>query len=143
MAKKKEVIANDLSQYEESIRSYGDKIKKLSFVESCRKTPGYVIGDIGNNGWKSCVREIFQNAADEAVRKDSPCNYIKIAYRESNQSALIEDNGRGVPHNKMQEIYSEEHSSSHYENIEGSEYSSGVMCTVYLVTDIFSQVNCW
>lgn len=117
---------DELKQYEESIRNYGDKIKKLSYVESVRRLPGLYIGSIGDEGWKGCVREIIQNAFDEAVRKDSPCNYVKIVYDERNQSAIVEDNGRGVPHGKMQDIYSEDHTSSHYENTEGSEYSSGV-----------------
>ena len=118
--------ANNLDQYEESIKSYGDKIKQLSFVEAVRHLPGLYIGEIGNGGWKGCIREIIQNAFDEAVRTDSPCNYVKIAFDERNQSALIEDTGRGVPHNKMKEIYSEAHSSSHYENKQGGGYSSGV-----------------
>ena len=126
MAKKTEVVNNDLKQFEESIKSYGDKIKKLSYVESVRKLPGLYIGSTGNIGWKGCVREIWQNAFDEAVRTDSPCNYIKITYDERNQSALIEDTGRGVPHGKMYSIYSEDHTSSHYENEAGSQFSSGV-----------------
>lgn len=126
MAKKNEVVNNDLKQFEESIKSYGDKIKKLDFVEAVRALPGMYIGEKGNNGWKSCIREIAQNAFDEAARPDSPCNYVKITFDERNQSALIEDTGRGVPHSKMQEVYSEAHSSSHYENKEGSAYSSGV-----------------
>lgn len=116
---------DELKQYEESIKNYGKQIKKLSYVESVRKLPGLYIGSIGNEGWKGCVREIIQNAFDEAVRKDSPCNFVRISYDERNQSAIIEDNGRGVPHGKMQDIYSEDHTSSHYENTEGSEYSSG------------------
>ena len=55
----------DLKQYEESIKNYGNKIKKLSYVESVRKLPGLYIGNIGNSGWKGCVREIWQNAFDE------------------------------------------------------------------------------
>lgn len=125
MAKKNEVINNDLKQYEESIKSYGDKIKKLAFSEAIRKLPGLYIGSTGNNGWKGCVREIWQNAFDEIVRTDSPCDYVKITYDERNQSALVEDNGRGVPHGKMYQIYSEEHTSSHYENKAGSQFSSG------------------
>ena len=116
---------DDLKQYEESIKNYGNQIKKLSYVESVRKLPGLYIGSIGNEGWKGCVREIIQNAFDEAVRNDSPCNFVRVSYDERSQSAIIEDNGRGVPHGKMQDIYSEDHTSSHYENTEGSEYSSG------------------
>lgn len=121
----------DLKEFEESIKNYGDKIKKLSFVEACRKTPGYVIGAIGNEGWKGCTREIWQNAFDELVRVDSPCNYVKITFDERNQSMMVEDTGRGVPHGKMYEIYAEEHSSSHYENVEGSGFSSGVHGKIY------------
>ena len=117
---------NDLKQFEESIKGYADKIKKLSYVESVRQLPGLYIGSTGNNGWKGCVREIWQNAFDEAVRTDSPCDYIKITYDERNQSALVEDTGRGVPHGKMFDVYSEDHTSSHYENTAGSQFSSGV-----------------
>lgn len=116
---------DNLKQYEDSIKAYGDKIKKLKYVESVRKLPGLFIGATGNHGWKSCVREIWQNAFDEAVRKDSPCNYVKIIYDERNQSALVEDTGRGVPHGKMFDIYAEDHTSSHYENTAGSEFSAG------------------
>ena len=116
----------DLKEFESSIKNYGDKIKTLEFVSAVRKLPGLYIGEVGNNGWKGCVREIAQNAFDEAVRVDSPCNYVKITFDERNQSALVEDTGRGVPHGKMKQIYSEAHSSSHYENTEGSGYSSGV-----------------
>jgi len=119
-------VPQNLSQFEDSIKNYGDQIKSLTFVQAVRKLPGMYIGEVGNNGWKSCIREIAQNSFDEAVRPDSPCNYVKITFDERNQSALIEDTGRGVPHNKMQQIYSEAHSSSHYENTAGSSYSSGV-----------------
>ena len=52
----------DLKQYEESIKGYADQIKKLSYVESVRKLPGLFIGSTGNNGWKGCVREIWEKA---------------------------------------------------------------------------------
>lgn len=117
---------DNLKQFEDSIKNYGNQIKKLSFVESVRRSPGMYIGYTGNEGWKGCVREIWQNAFDEAVRTDSPCNYVRIVYDERNQSALVEDTGRGVPHGKMFEIYGEEHTSSHYENGAGSQKSSGV-----------------
>lgn len=127
MAKKIEAnnVNPDLSKFEDSIKNYGDKIKKLAFAEAVRQSPGFYIGNIGNDGWKGCLREIIQNAFDEAVRVDSPCNYVRIVFDERNQSAMVEDTGRGVPHGKMQIIYSEEHSSSHYENTKGSGYSSG------------------
>ena len=59
------------------------------------------IGSKGNKGWKACIREIFQNAVDEMIRKESPCHYVKISFDERNQSATIEDTGRGIPHGKI------------------------------------------
>lgn len=117
---------NDIKDFEESIKNYGNQIKQMNFTESVRHHPGMYIGYKGNEGWKGCVREIWQNAFDEAVRTDSPCNYVRITYDERNQSALVEDTGRGIPHGKMYKIYGEEHTSSHYENKAGSQYSSGV-----------------
>lgn len=115
----------DIKSFEENIRNYGDEIETLSFIEAVRKVPGMYIGAIGNIGWKSCIREIAQNAFDEAVKAASPCNYIRIYYDERNHSVLVEDNGRGVPHGQMIGIYSEAHSSSNYTKQLG-EYSSGV-----------------
>ena len=127
MAKKKNMqTPEDMQKYEASIKAYADQIEQLTFVEAVRKLPGMYIGSIGNLGWKSCIREIAQNAFDEAARDDSPCDLVMVTFDERNQSAMIEDNGRGVPHSKMRVIYSEAHSGSHYENVKGSQYSSGV-----------------
>lgn len=83
------------------------------------------IGSKGNVGWKACIREIFQNAVDEAIRKESPCHYVSIIFDERDQSALIEDTGRGIPHGKIIEIYASQHTSSNYSKKPG-EYTSGV-----------------
>ena len=59
--------------YEKNIREYGSKIEHIeNFVEVVKKLPGMYIGAIGNPGWKSCIREIFQNAVDELIRKNKP-----------------------------------------------------------------------
>lgn len=117
---------NDVNNFEESIRNYGDKIEHIdTFVEAVRRFPGMYIGAKGNVGWKACIREIFQNAVDEMIRKESPCHYVKITFDERNQSAIIEDTGRGIPHGKMIEIYASSHTSSNYSK-KAFEYTSGV-----------------
>ena len=83
------------------------------------------IGAKGNVGWKACIREIFQNAVDEAIRKESPCHYVKLTFDERDQSAIIEDTGRGIPHNQIITIYASQHTSSNYSKKAG-EYTSGV-----------------
>lgn len=83
------------------------------------------IGAKGNTGWKACIREIFQNAVDEMIRKNSPCHYVKIIFDERDQSATIEDTGRGIPHGQIITIYASQHTSSNYTKNPG-EYTSGV-----------------
>ena len=53
---------NDIKDFEESIKNYGNQIKQMNFTESVRHHPGMYIGYKGNEGWKGCVREIWQNA---------------------------------------------------------------------------------
>lgn len=112
--------------FEESIRNYGNKIEHIeTFVAAVRRLPGMYIGAIGNKGWLSCIREIFQNSIDEMVREESPCHYVKISFDERNQSATIMDTGRGIPHGKIVEIYASSHTSSNYTKQKG-QYTSGV-----------------
>lgn len=107
------------------IKNYGSEIKTIeSFITGVRTLPGFYIGAKGNVGWKACVREIIQNAVDEALRKNSPCHYIRVTYDERNQSALIEDTGSGIPHGQIIKIYTTERTSSNYEKKPG-EYTSG------------------
>lgn len=121
--KKNEV---DIEDYRQSILNYGNQIEHIdSFVEAVRRFPGMYIGDKGNFGWLSCIREIYQNAVDEAIKVDSPCHFVNVIFDERNQSATIEDTGRGIPHGKMFEIYGTEHSSSNYSKKAG-QYTSGV-----------------
>ena len=116
----------DSINYEESIKNYGSKIEHIeSFVEAVQKFPGMYIGSKGPSGWKACIREIFQNAVDEEIRKESPCHYVKLTFDERDQSAIIEDTGRGIPHGQIITIYASQHTSSNYSKKPG-EYTSGV-----------------
>lgn len=124
MAKTK--INQNLNEFEESIKNYGSKIEHIdSFVEAVRRFPGMYIGSKGNVGWKACIREIFQNAVDEIIREVSPCHYVKLTFDERDQSAIIEDTGRGIPHDQIITIYASQHTSSNYTKKAG-EYTSGV-----------------
>ena len=83
------------------------------------------IGSKNREGWKACIREIFQNAIDEMIRKESPCHYVKLTFDERDQSAVIEDTGRGIPHGQIITIYASQHTSSNYTK-KPYEYTSGV-----------------
>lgn len=129
-AKKNANLAKQASQLTQEqidhIKNYGEEIKTIeSFITGVRTLPGFYIGATGNIGYKSCIREIVQNAVDEMLRPLSPCHYVKITFDERNQSALIEDTGSGIPHGSIIHIYTTERSSSNYEKRQG-EYTSGV-----------------
>ena len=75
----KKTNQNEITNFEENIKNYGNKIEHIdSFVEAVRRFPGMYIGSKGNVGWKACIREIFQNAVDEAIRKESPCHRLQL-----------------------------------------------------------------
>ena len=128
MAEKKVATNNVINDaaYIDNIKNYANQITSIdSIIDAIRKLPGMYIGSIGTSGWMTCLREIFQNAVDEAIKEDSPCNYIKVFYNEKDCSCIIEDNGRGIPHGQILKVYNTEHSSSNY-NKKPGEYSSGV-----------------
>lgn len=125
MAKSKANKTTTNNEFEENIRNYANEIEVIeTFPEAVRRLPGNYIGHKGNKGWLSCTREILQNAFDECIKKSSPCHYVRMVFDERNQSVIVEDQGRGVPHGKMIEIYSTAHSSSNYTK-HGGDYSSG------------------
>ena len=127
MAKKKETKQTKDVSYKSNIENYIDEFRSYdTFSDAVRHLPGMYIGATGNIGWKACLREIFQNAADEMIKMESPCNYIRFEFDERNQSACIVDNGRGIPHGHITKIYTSAHMSTNFEETKRPyEYSSG------------------
>lgn len=127
MASKKQEVTLTAEQIE-NIKNYGSHIKTIEdFAEGVRKIPGNYLGDIGNNGWHSCCREIIQNAIDECLRAYSPANHVWVTFDERTQTCTIEDNGRGLPHGHIIRAIASERTSTNYDKVNGSsEYTSGV-----------------
>lgn len=140
--KKTDKIDNN---FVESIKNYGNDLVEIeSFIEGVRTLPGFYIGAIGNVGWLACIREIFQNAIDEMMRRVSPCHYIKVSFDERSQRAVIEDTGRGIPHGKIIKIFTTERMSSNYnkkENDDPTAGAHGVGSGVALALSKYFEVN--
>ena len=69
-------------------------ISVLEGLEAVRKRPGMYIGSVSRKGLNHLIYEIVDNAVDEHLA--GYCDRIEV-YLEKDGSAVVEDNGRGIP----------------------------------------------
>ena len=113
-------------QTKAAIDNYSSKIEsKRDFVDAVRSMPGMYLGHKGNRGFLTMFREIYQNAVDQLILSESPCNHIWIWYNEKTNEVIVEDNGFGIPFADMIRVYTREHTSKNYTK-QLFQYSSGL-----------------
>lgn len=120
--------ASNLSEEDiKNIEEYDEReIKTIElFVDSVRKNPGQYLSNIGDEGFMNCIREVFQNSADEMARPNSPCNKAWVTYYEANHRVVIADNGRAIAPNMIIRVFTREHTSANFVKAKG-QYSTGM-----------------
>ena len=73
----------------------GKDIQVLEGLEPVRKRPGMYIGGTGKAGLHHLVREIVDNAVDEAT--NGFATTIEVVLHDDGASMTVSDNGRGIP----------------------------------------------
>lgn len=73
----------------------GKDIQVLEGLEPVRKRPGMYIGGTGKSGLHHLVREIVDNAVDEAT--NGYASLIEVVLHSDGKSITVSDNGRGIP----------------------------------------------
>lgn len=125
MAKKTVQLSQEMI---DNIKNYKDKFVTLDdFVDQVRQTPDVYIGPLGNEGYITLFREIFQNAIDEILKAtwgDSPATYAIVSFDQREMRVIVEDDGRGIPHGEIERIIMSDHTSSNY-NKKPYQYTSG------------------
>lgn len=122
-----------------NIENYANEIVTLEDdVAAIRQNIGMWIGRKGDPGFINMVREIFQNSADEINKKKSPATRATLSYNEQTLQTTVADNGRGIPFNNMERVFSDTNTGSNYQK-ELGEYSSGMHGVGAKVTNALSS----
>lgn len=122
----KNVVSNLDEKFKANVDNYSNSIVTLKdFVTAVRKLPGMYCAGVGNAGFLSLIREIYQNSIDQVIDNGSPASRVYLYYNENTNEVIDEDNGLGFPFEDMERMVTKNHTSKNYNKQKG-QYSSGL-----------------
>ena len=105
------------------MNNYSEKnIKTLSPLEAMREKHGMYLGSTGTDAITHISKEILSNSMDEFLAGYGD----KIIVEVQENSIKIQDFGRGIPHGKLEEIFTIPHTSGKFKGTGGYEVSGGL-----------------
>lgn len=117
-----------------NVKFKDDKFKIIhDDVIKVRSRVSMYISSLGEDGVFHLCKEIIDNASDEALKKDSPCDAFTIEL--SKKQLRVYDNGRGIPTDLVQEIFETLQAGSNMERANGMTKGSngaGSVCVLAL-----------
>lgn len=87
-----------------------------------RQSPGMYIPNRAKEGAIHCYYEIIDNSIDELTIPNSAGNHLDITFDKKTMELTVEDNGRGIPHEKMLEALTVLAASGKFNNTDESAY---------------------
>ena len=99
-----------------------DAIKTLDTITAIRLRPAMYIDGIGEMGLYKIDSEIVQNAFDEFLIGEA--TFCKIDYDSEKGLMTVEDDGRGIPIGKLEDVFTKAHTGGKFDR-ESYQISSG------------------
>lgn len=108
---------------EENKKVYSeDNIKSLDTIAAIRLRPAMYVDGIGELGLYKIDSEVVQNCFDEFLIDEA--TYCKIYYDSNRGYMRVEDDGRGIPIGKLEDIYTKAHTGGKFDR-DAYKISSG------------------
>lgn len=122
-----------------AIDNYSKEIVTLKdYVTGVRKMPGMYCAGIGNRGFESLIREVYQNAIDQILKPEVPDKSVSISYNMQTLETTVSDHGLGLPFQDMERIITKPNTSKNYIK-QKYQYSSGLHGAGLKVTNALSS----
>lgn len=99
-----------------------DQIQVLDHLSGIRAKLGMYIGGTDNDAVHHIIKEILSNSIDEYLAGYGKT--IRIIVNKKNNSVTIRDYGRGIPSEKIIDVFTKMHSSGKFQKGEGAAYGA-------------------